>query len=61
MIKRTVRKISAAAFGVPLSSFLVWFVPVQFGSPAIPPEVAAAIGAVITNLISLVIPDHMEA
>lgn len=55
----TVKKLSAAAVGAPLGVVVVWGFAAVSGI-AVPAEVAAALGAVLTFGVSVAIPDHME-
>ena len=53
------KKLSAAAIGVPLAVLIVWGFEV-FSAIKVPSEVAAAFGAVCTFLSSVLIPDEKE-
>ena len=53
------KKLSAAAIGVPLAVVLVWAFETYMKTP-VPSEVAAAFGGVLTFLASVLIPDGVE-
>lgn len=54
------RKISASALGTAAGIVIAWLVQ-SLGSIEVPAEVGAAIGALATGGISLLIPDDLEA
>ena len=53
-------KISASALGTAAGIVIAWLVQ-ALGNLDVPAEVGAAIGALSTGLISLLIPDEREA
>lgn len=59
MATTAVKKLSAAAIGGPLGVVVVWGIG-AFATVEVPPEVGAAIGAVLTFIASLLIPDEIE-
>lgn len=59
MSPSNVKKLSAAGIGVPLGIVTVWVFELVAGITA-PGEVAAAWGAVLTWVASVLIPDHKE-
>jgi hypothetical protein len=54
------KKLSAAAIGVPLAVLIAWGFETVSGIK-VPAEVAAAFGAVCTFVASVAIPDDREA
>lgn len=59
MEQKTVKKLSAAAIGVPAAAIVAWGVK-AFGGVDVPVEIAAAFGAVCTFVASVLIPDERE-
>lgn len=55
----SIRKLSAAGIGVPLGVVTIWAFELVSGITA-PGEVAAAWGAMLVWIASVLIPDHKE-
>lgn len=54
------KKISAQVVGMALGSIAVWAAG-QFGGVLVPPEIAVAVGTVMSVGVSLITPDDKEA
>ena len=56
-----IKKLSAAGIGLPLGVITVWLVNAFAGiDGGVPGEVGAAIGATLTYIASIIIPDDRE-